>query len=94
MEQVFADFVGKPVEAGTPLYSLYSPELFAAQQEYLLARKSRETLLKNGGDQADGDALVETVRQKLRLWDVSSPQIKALEESGKAARTLTFTAPA
>src|SRR5437667_7725909 len=41
IEEVFADYVGKPVKAGEPLFTIYSPDLVVTQQEYLLALKSR-----------------------------------------------------
>src|SRR5262245_66097168 len=44
IEDVFADYVGKPVKAGEPLFTIYSPDLVATQQEYLLALKSNALL--------------------------------------------------
>src|SRR5437867_12858526 len=37
IEDVFIDFIGEPVRKGQPLFTLYSPELVSAQEEYLLA---------------------------------------------------------
>ena len=39
VEKIFVDFVGKPVRKGHPLFSLYSPEILTAENEYLLALK-------------------------------------------------------
>ena len=50
MEHVHANFVGRPVKAGEPLFSIYSPELLAAQQEYLLALDTRKRLADVGRD--------------------------------------------
>ena len=44
IEEVFADSVGKPVRAGEPLFTIYSPDLVATEQDYLLALKSRDLL--------------------------------------------------
>src|SRR5437899_5299203 len=44
VEEVFADYVGKPVKAGEPLFTIYSPDLVATQQEYLLALQSNAVL--------------------------------------------------
>src|SRR5262249_14707672 len=44
VERVFVDFVGKQVAKGQPLFSIYSPDLVAAQEEYLLALKTRATM--------------------------------------------------
>lgn len=86
IEQVFVDFVGRSVQRGEKLFAFYSPDLFAAQQEYLLALNARDTL-------AGDDLLVSAVRQKLKLWDVTDAQIKHLEETGKVTRALTFASP-
>ena len=94
MEQVHANFVGRPVKAGEPLFSIYSPELLAAQQELLLALETRKRLADSGGMTADGDALVAASRRKLELWDVPRSEIERLERTGKSSRTITFSSPA
>ncbi|WP_243337107.1 efflux RND transporter periplasmic adaptor subunit [Anaeromyxobacter soli] len=94
MEKVYADFIGRPVKAGEPLYSIYSPELLAAQQEYLLALDTRKRLAASGGMSTDGDALVAAARRKLELWDVPRSEIARIERTGEATRTLTFYSPA
>jgi Cu(I)/Ag(I) efflux system membrane fusion protein len=95
MERVYADFVGKPVRRGEPLYTIYSPELLSAQEEYLLALRTRQTI---GGASAamasDGDTLVRAARRKLELWDVPSSEIDRIETAGEPSRTLTFYSPA
>jgi Cu(I)/Ag(I) efflux system membrane fusion protein len=94
MEHVHGDFLGRPVKKGEPLFSIYSPELLAAQQEYLLALDTRKRLAATGGMATDGDALVQAARRKLELWDVSAAEIERLERTGQASRTLTFFSPA
>jgi Cu(I)/Ag(I) efflux system membrane fusion protein len=94
MEHVHGDFVGRAVKRGEPLYSIYSPELLAAEQEFLLALETRKRLAQAGGMVTDGDALVSAARRKLELWDVPAPEIARIEQSGEATRTVTFTSPA
>jgi Cu(I)/Ag(I) efflux system membrane fusion protein len=94
MDRVYADFIGRPVKRGEPLFSIYSPELVAAQDEYLLALRTRKSLGGSGSLGADGDALVESARRKLELWDVPPSEIERIERSGKPSRTLTFFSPA
>ncbi|MEO8361186.1 MAG: efflux RND transporter periplasmic adaptor subunit [Vicinamibacteria bacterium] len=89
IEHVYVDFVGKYVKKGDPLLSIYSPDLFATQQEYLLALKGARELAKNQGDSAiRGQALVEAVRQRLLLWDIRPEEIATLEREGVARRDL------
>jgi len=89
-----AGFVGQAVQKGEPLFTLYSPELLAAQDEYLLALRTRDQLRKGGTDAADGDDLVASSRRKLELWDVPDDEMKQIEETGKPIKEMTFYAPA
>jgi Cu(I)/Ag(I) efflux system membrane fusion protein len=92
VERIFVDFVGKPVKKGEPLFSLYSPELLSAQDEYLLAVRTRGALA-SGGQAADGDALVAAARRKLQLWDVPRSEFEQLEKTGKPMKDLMFRSP-
>ncbi|HSN92593.1 MAG TPA: efflux RND transporter periplasmic adaptor subunit [Anaeromyxobacteraceae bacterium] len=93
VERIFVDFVGKPVRRGEPLFAIYSPELLSAQEEYLLALRTRKALAATGGLPGDGDALVQAARRKLELWDVPASEIERLEREGHPRKSLTFTSP-
>lgn len=82
-----ADFVGTHVDKGQTLFSVYSPELLSAQQEYL---ESRRRLADRGPD----DSLVAAARRRLMLWDISPAQVRALERRGEPLEYLPITAPA
>jgi RND family efflux transporter MFP subunit len=87
IEHVYVDFIGKYVKKGEPLLSIYSPELFATQQEYLLARKAVRELAGSESDAAvRSKALVDAVRQRLLLWDIRPEEIATLEKEGVARR--------
>ena len=94
MERVYADFIGRPVRRGEPLFDIYSPDLLAAQQEYLLALGTRRRFGDQGSLAADGDDLVAAARRKLELWDVPRAEIDRLEKGGEPTRTITFRSPA
>jgi Cu(I)/Ag(I) efflux system membrane fusion protein len=81
IEELYADYMGKPVRQGDPLLALYSPELVSAQEEYLAARRL--------GD----ESLADAARRRLVLWDIPEDQIATLEHTGKAQRTLLLRAP-
>ena len=87
VDRLFVDFTGKPVRKGQPLFALYSPELYSAQQDLALAMKSKESL------GADGAALVQGAEKRLRLWDVPGAEIQRLEQGGEAQRDLVFVSP-
>jgi RND family efflux transporter MFP subunit len=95
LEQVFADFTGKFIEKNQPLVSLYSPELVATQQEFLIARKAKEYLGQSPVREAAAGSLsiYEAARERLRLWDISDDQIREIEERGKPTRTMTLYSP-
>ncbi|OJH38560.1 efflux RND transporter periplasmic adaptor subunit [Cystobacter ferrugineus] len=93
VEHVYADFTGKPVRRGEPLFSVYSPELLAAQEEYLLALRTRQALGQTGGMATDGEALVAAARRKLQLWDVPPATLERLAQTGEASRSLTLVSP-
>jgi RND family efflux transporter MFP subunit len=96
IEELYADFVGRPVKEGEPLFTIYSPELVAAQQEYLVALRARQELRGAPHREviAGTETLVEAARERLRLWDVTEEEIARLEREGKPRRTLTVYAPA
>jgi Cu(I)/Ag(I) efflux system membrane fusion protein len=75
--------------------ALYSPELVATQQEYLLAVKGRKLL--DGSEfpeVAEGaQSLLEVTRQRLRLWDITEDHIQDLELTGKVLKTLPIHSP-
>jgi membrane fusion protein, copper/silver efflux system len=94
MEHVHADFIGKTVKKGDPLFSIYSPELLSAQEEYLLALRTRDRLRSTHSQGSDGDDLVSAARRKLELWDVPEAELAKVERTGKPTKELMFYAPA
>ncbi len=95
IEETYADFVGQPVKKGQALFTIYSPDLVATQQEYLLALKSRNTLKDSSFPFiADGSAnLLAASRERLRLWDVTDREIDRLEREGTVKRALAIYSP-
>jgi multidrug efflux pump subunit AcrA (membrane-fusion protein) len=83
VEKIHVDKTGDPVERGQTLIEIYSPELVAAQEEYLLALRT----------QGAGSALARSARRKLKLWDVSDREIEAIAKSGKARREFPIRSP-
>ncbi len=95
IDKVYLDYVGKLVTKGQPLFTLYSPDLVATEQEYLIARRGQEYLSNAPyADAVSGsDSLLRATRDRLKLWDVTDAQISKLEESSKAERTMTLYSP-
>jgi Cu(I)/Ag(I) efflux system membrane fusion protein len=95
IEDLFVDFTGRYVRQGDPLLTIYSPELVSTQEEYLLALQARKSLSKSPFPEvaSSGESLAESAKRRLKLWDISDDQIRALEESGQARKTLTLYSP-
>ncbi len=99
IEKLYVDYTGKYVKKGEPLAEVYSPELYATQQEYLNVVKwtQQSKSVKEERVSAllskDAEAVLEAAKQRLKLWDISESQIKKIEESGKPIRTLTLYSP-
>lgn len=84
IDRLNVNTVGAIVAKDKPVAEVYSPDLVATQQEYLLAVKSREQL-KNSPIQSisqNGEGLVSSARQRLMLFGVKEIQIAELEKTG------------
>jgi Cu(I)/Ag(I) efflux system membrane fusion protein len=85
IDKLHVNTVGAYVSKGKPVAEVYSPDLVSAQQEYLLALKSREQF-KNSSIKSiaqGGEGLVGSARQRLKLMGVKDEQIAALEKGGE-----------
>jgi Cu(I)/Ag(I) efflux system membrane fusion protein len=96
VQEVFVNSIGQLVRKGEPLFTLYSPDLLATQDEYLLALRSQAQLASSplAEVKSGAAALVDSARERLRLWNLTDAQITALERRGKAEAVLTVYAPA
>jgi RND family efflux transporter MFP subunit len=96
IEDLYVDSTGQAVRAGDPLFTIYSPELVATQNEYLLALKSRDELATSEIADAREYAarLADAARRRLELWDLPPDQIAELERTGQPRTHLVFRSPA
>lgn len=83
IERIFVDETGQEVKKGQALFAVYSPELVAAQEEYLLA-------VGTGG--VDG-MLARSAARRLELWGISRGLLKRIVKTGKSRRNITINAP-
>jgi RND family efflux transporter MFP subunit len=83
------------VRKGQPLFTFYSPDLVATEEEYLIAKRGDSTLGSAPFKEiAQGaQSLLESARQRLRYWDITEEQIRQIDQSGKAIHTLTVSSP-
>lgn len=90
------DFTGQYVHKGDPMLTLYSPEMLATQQEYLLALRARDTMKSGPSHEAyeNSEFMILAARKRLELWDLSTAQIDELERTRKPVQTITLYSPA
>jgi len=84
VERLWINYTGESVRKGQTLASIYSPELYTAQQELL------EIVRMNDSQQKS--YLLDAAREKLRLWNLTNQQIAAIEKSGKVSSTIEIKA--
>ena len=95
IDKTYVDYVGQLVKKGQPLFTLYSPDLVATEQEYLIAKRGAKELGTSQFPEVSqgSQALLSSTRERLKLWDISDEQIKKLDETGEVTKTLTFYSP-
>lgn len=94
VERLHVNVTGQAVVKGQPLFEVYSPELVSAQREYEIAVQGLDSLKYAGGSTLSGmKQLADSSLQRLKNWDISEDQVKALVASGNIQRTLTFRSP-
>src|SRR5262249_51246657 len=95
IRQVYADAVGDFVTKGQRLFTIYSPDLVASEQEYLLAKKNAAALERSSvSGVADGAAsLTNAAMARLRQWDIPESELNKLDTTGKVITDLTFNSP-
>ena len=85
IENLYVDFLGAKVKKGEPLFSLYSPQLYSAQEDFLIAKK--------GGRGQAGLDLLKSARTRLEYFDITPAQIEALVKRGKSQKALDVGSP-
>ena len=94
IEKLYANQNGMVVAKGDPLFDLYSPEITAASDELIAARKAGDSA--TGGEEilkSSAGALVSAARRKLELLGLSGEQIDGIEKMEAAPRTITYRSP-
>lgn len=95
IERLDVEETGAEVKRGTILLSIYSPDLVAAQQEYLVALTNWEAVHKSSAEQVKSSArrVLQSARERLELFDVPAHQIRELKQSRKVMRNLHIHSP-
>ena len=95
VERLHVAATGQAVRKGQPLFEVYSPELVSVQREYAVAAQGVKALEGAGSEARESmKQLADASLARLRNWDISQEQVRALAQAGAARRTLTFRSPA
>ena len=96
IRKVFANATYQYVHKGQPLFTIYSPELVATQQEYLLAQQNQKALAAStvSGVASGAASLSDAAEQRLEQWDVPATELEKLKLTGKPITDLVFNSPA
>lgn len=98
IKKLHANYEGAPIEKGSPLFSAYSPELFAAQNEYLVALRASQSTgatntIRTKPHFTALPPLLQSARMRLELLELPEEQIRSLEERGTPSPEMVFSAP-
>ncbi|MEZ4701120.1 MAG: efflux RND transporter periplasmic adaptor subunit [Rhodothermales bacterium] len=96
IETLHVNYVGDQVRQGSPLLDIYSPELVATQQEFVLALANARRLAAQpaASMKEDAERLLSSARKRLAYWDIPADEIERLEQTGEVRKTITLRAPA
>ena len=90
VEKLYVQQTGEAIRKGAPLFDVYSENLQALQNEYLLALAQKREL---GDPEGRYSRLVEAAARKLELLGLTPAQLKRLAAAGKPGPTVTFFSP-
>ncbi len=95
IRRVFADATYQYVRKGEPLFTIYSPELVATEQEYLQARTNQASVSNSTieGVASGAAALTAAADARLEQWEIPASELAKLHATGKPITDLTFNSP-
>lgn len=95
VEKLFIGKTGEPVKKGSTLLSIYSPQVAATQEEYLLALNNAAALKDSpfAEVRASAESLLQSTRERLQLLDVPESQINQIKTGRKAMKNVRLNSP-
>ena len=91
IEKLYVNTTGQAVSRGEALMEVYSPDLVAAQEEYLIALRGIE---ESGSAQPVMQRMAEAVLRRLRNFGIAERELETLRREGRARQFLTLRSPA
>jgi len=96
IEELYGAYQGGYVKKGEPLFTVYSPEMVAAEREYLIAREGVKKLGASPYAEAARGAheMLDAARRRLEAYELDESQMRRLNETGEIARAYLVRSPA
>ena len=90
IDRLYLDYTGMEVRKGEPMAVIYSPELIAAEQEFLQAVSFASV---SGNTVTSSNTLINSARERLRFFGMSDGEIDKLQSMGKVIDRVTIYSP-
>ena len=90
IDRLYFDYTGMEVRKGEPMAVIYSPELIAAEQEFLQAVSFASV---SGNTVTSSNTLINSARERLRFFGMSDGEIDKLQSTGKVIDRVTIYSP-
>ncbi len=92
IEKLHVNFTGERVLKGQPLFELHSPDLYAAEQDFVLALKAMD--LPGAETDPNRRAMLDAAGERLHLhFGLTHEQVEGIRQTRTAQDTITFYSP-
>ncbi len=92
ISKIYADKAGMKVRKGMPLFSLYSPSLIDAENDYNLAYKNYQRL-KNTSFKSQAETIYLSAEKKLLFWGIDKKQLERIKKDKKIIKQIPIYSP-
>jgi len=93
VNKLYVDQTGQLVEAGSPLLSLYSQDIYQAEQDFLVARDAARSKSGDSTLQVVRAQLLNAARERLKLLGLSPRELAALDTATVARQETVLRSP-
>jgi len=95
VQKLFVSSPGEVVGKDAPLMSIYSPDLLTTENEFMDLLRTRDAAQTNNNSMVmeSTDSLINSAKERLRLWNINDDQIAELEKTRQPTENVTLIAP-
>ena len=98
IERMYVASTGDYVRKGEPLFEFYSPDILAAEKDYLIAAGigeiDKDMMSKNPGmEHHSNPGLLRAAQERLKLYGLTNKQVAQLAQDHTVPGTVTVTSP-